>query len=87
MPRRADIDEQTMRFTELLLATRIIAQQRGEFGAPLVQGGSEEQDAVLLDQGGALVEETLDLVLRRRRPSTLPTEKPGRISHRQPVFG
>ena len=56
--------------------TQIIAKEPGESGVAFVQGGGEEQDAVLVDQGGALVEEALDLVLRRRRPSTRPTESP-----------
>ena len=36
-----------MGFAELAVATRIIAQERGELGPALVQGGSVDQDAVL----------------------------------------
>ncbi len=61
VPHSAHLGEEALGFAEVALETRIIAQERGEFGAALVQGGGEEQDAVLVDQGRALVEEALSI--------------------------
>ena len=72
----APIGVEAVRFAEVAVVTLIIALEPGESGVAFVQGGGEEQDAVLVNQGGALVEKALDLVLRRRRRSTRPTESP-----------
>ena len=50
-----------MGFAELPFATRSFAKESGKLGAALVQGRGEEQDAVLVDQGRALVEEALSI--------------------------
>ena len=48
VPHSAHLGVEAVGFAKLELATRITAQERGEFGAALVQGGSEEQDPVLV---------------------------------------